>query len=250
MKGASKRTMRLTEKIKAGQTATLVDISCAVLAGGESKRLGADKSRLHIYGKALLERALEIVMPSFDDIMICVHETKEGFEEYVSNILDNTELACETRRTGKVRIITDSLTGRGPALGVCAALESSKNDWVFAVACDMPLLSASLMTRLSLMREGYDCVVPSFCGKAQPLFAFYKKSCLEPLAQRIRNAGSQKDRSLIGFLNNTKDLKVRYVEKAELNEADQGLYSFMDVDTPGDLEEAESILKQRGDKRE
>ena len=200
------------------------EATCVVLVGGQSRRMGSDKASSTACGVSLLERVLDVVVPLFDEVLIGAHE--EG-------------LYGDKVRRG-ARVVIDSLPGRGPALGVSKALGEAKNPWVFVVSCDVPLLRPALVERLATFREGSDAVVPEAGGRAQTMCAFYSKNCLALLTRRIEEGR----RGLTAFLKEP-SLSVRFVTEAELKGADPALYSFMDVDTPGELERMEALIKEK-----
>ncbi len=201
-------------------------ISCVVLVGGESRRMGVDKASLDLSGKAMVERVLYVVRPLFKDIYIGAHEESSLGEAY------------------GLPVIIDTLPGRGPALGVCAALEEAGTEWVFIVSCDLPMLSAGVIEFLATLTEGVDAVVPLIEGRAQTTCAIYSRACLVPLAERVAS-GDKGSRSLTRFLEETEGLRVRYVTEVELTEIDSCVESFIDIDTPEDLEEAKERLRSR-----
>lgn len=205
-------------------------VSCVILVGGESRRIGSDKAQIEFNGRQLFSHVFEKVSPLFEDIMISAHDGK-----YPIDALEKIKEA---------RLITDSSNGRGPALGLCSALAEASNDWVFMTACDQPLIEPALIRHLVTLKDGFDCVVPVTNGKTQSLFALYKKTCLEALSERISKAETKKGRSLYGFLEETDGLKVRYVKEEELKEADPALKSFIDIDTLEELSELEKNIKE------
>ena len=73
-------------------------------------------------------------------------------------------------------------------------------------------------------------------GHPQPLAAFYAASCVAPL--RASLAAQQK-----GLRNVLKQLDVRYVDEAEMLEADPLLRSFFDLDTPQDVAAARNEVR-------
>ncbi len=211
--------------------AELKEVSCVILVGGESRRMGSDKSKIRLNGRSLLAHVLDAVKDIFRDIMVSAHTPDYSH--------DDIKGLCG------IRLVTDRVRGRGPSLGVCAALESAENPWIFVLPCDLPMVNVSLIRYLAQLRNGYDCVVPVVGGRIQPLFALYRKTCLEPLVARIgRGGGSKRERGLAGFIEETEQIKVRYVDESELKEADPELRSFMDVDTVEELKKVESILKK------
>lgn len=199
-------------------------VSCVILVGGESKRAGVDKAAIKLAGKSLLRRVHGVMKGIFQDIMISAHEAGRRVDVDARVISD-----------------PDGLEGRGPALGVCGALKGALYPWVFVTACDMPMVSGKLTRYLAGLRGNYDCVVPIAGGKAQTLCALYRKTCLPLLRRRVK-AGR---RSLAGFIEGTKTLKIRYVNEDELKKIAGGLKSFMDIDTPEDLDRAKKIFKKR-----
>ncbi len=201
-------------------------IACVVLVGGESRRMGKDKASLDLAGKEMVGRVIEVVRPLFKQLYIGAHE--------------DTSLG----EANGLSVIIDSLPGRGPALGVCAALEEVTQEWVFIVSCDMPMLSAKVIEYLATLTEGVDAVVPLIAGRAQTTCAFYSRACLVPLSERIAS-GDKRARGLTLFLSETEGLRVRYVSEVELNEIDSSTDSFIDVDTPKELEEAEERLRSK-----
>ncbi|MBI5598796.1 MAG: molybdenum cofactor guanylyltransferase [Deltaproteobacteria bacterium] len=203
-------------------------VSCVILIGGESKRAGADKASIKLAGKSLLKRVHGVMKGIFPDIMVSAHEAGRGVDVDARVITDDPN---------------DGLKGRGPVLGVCGALTGAANPWVFVAACDAPMVKARLVRHLTGLRDGYDCVVPIAGGRTQTLCALYRKTCLPLLKRRVK-AGRM---SLAGFLEGTRTLRIRYVGEDELKKIDRRLESFMDIDTPEDLDRIRKIftLKNR-----
>jgi molybdopterin-guanine dinucleotide biosynthesis protein A len=196
-------------------------VTCVILVGGESRRMGSSKARTELAGKAMLERVIAQVRPLFEEVIISTHKEHFSFPG--------------------IKVVKDALPGRGPAIGLCSTLTKAQNPWVFVIGCDQPLVQPKLVQRLAALREGYDCVVPKVGGRVQSLCALYKKRCFLYLTERILRG----ERGLVSFLEETAGLRIRYVEEGELREADPELKSFMDVDTREELKEAEKILKNQ-----
>jgi molybdopterin-guanine dinucleotide biosynthesis protein A len=198
-------------------------VACVVLVGGESRRMGEDKARVDLAGKAMVERVLDVVRPLFKELYIGAHE--DG-------------LLCDAYG---LPTVIDTLPGRGPVLGVCAALDKAREERVFVVSCDLPMLSAQVIEYLATQVEGVDAVVPMIGGRAQTTCAIYSRACLAPLEERL-SSNEKGARSLNRFLEKTEGLKVRYVTEDELSKIDNDLESFVDVDTPQELLEAKRKL--------
>jgi len=194
-------------------------VSCVILTGGESKRMGTDKAQVLLSGKTLLERVLEIVRPFFDDIMV----SGRGTGLHVKG----------------TRFIKDTLPGRGPAVGLCAAGDAARHSFVFAIACDMPFVTPGLIEYITSCRKGFDVVVPLHGDKPEPLCAVYETGSLRHLAKNVA-AGK---RGLVSFIEHTPELNVRKIDEREIREIDPGLRSFADIDFPEALLEAEKMIE-------
>lgn len=191
--------------------------------------MGQDKAGTELAGEALVSRVLARVKDLFDEVFISAHG--EDFS------------LPDRGGRGDIEVVKDAFPGRGPSVGLLTTLSKARNPWVFIIGCDHPLVSPELVHYLSALREGHDAVVPRVGGRVQTLCALYKKSCIEPLKERVLKG----ERGLVRFLKETGDLSIRYVEEDELKQIDPGLLSFVDVDTPADLVRVEKILKNRKD---
>ena len=105
-------------------------VSGIVLAGGEGKRLGADKALLDFGGRSLLEITIDRLREVTADIVIaCGQGTRPGWPD----------IAAQT--------VLDRSKGRGPLAGLDAGLRAIRNDSAVVVACDMPFLNPLLTVK-------------------------------------------------------------------------------------------------------
>jgi len=192
----------------------LIDNCTAViLTGGESKRMGADKASVVLSGKPLLEHVLAQLEPLFADILISVREKRPDI--VYPQIVDGSE-------------------SRGPMVGIQSALEAVKTDWVFVIACDMPLISTGLIQHLAGLRSQHDAVVPFAFNRPQPLFGFYNKTCLPLMEARMK----QGKRSMIRLLD---DLDTYLLSEQQVKVTDPELKSLLSLDTMEDVKEVERL---------
>jgi len=185
--------------------------TAVILTGGESKRMGEDKASVVLAGQSLLEHVLAQIEPLFSDILISVREQR--LDIAYPQIIDSTE-------------------NRGPMVGVRAALETVKTDWVFVIACDMPLVSTGLIQHLAWLRSQHDAVVPFAFNRPQPLFGFYRKTCLPLMQARMK----QGQRSMIRLLD---DLDVCLLSEQQVKKTDPELKSLRSLDSLEDVKEVE-----------
>lgn len=158
------------------------DASAVVLAGGASSRMGREKSLLDIRGVPLIERVLGQLHGRFPEVLISADEPGR------------------LRFTG-VPVITDHSPGQGPLMGILGALDAAARDTVFVVACDIPDIDHSVVSRLlDAAREG-DCAVPRRSdGRWEPLFSVWRRSARRAV-QEVLSSGRRKIDAAFPLLN-------------------------------------------------
>ena len=134
--------------------------TAVILAGGDSGRMGADKSMLAINGKPMIEHICEQLRPHFTEIIISANDA----EKYAFLGLP---------------VVADEVPNRGPLMGIVSALEHASYETVFVTACDIPDIDVDLVGRLLRASVGCDGAVPvAGDSEYEPLFAVYRKSVL------------------------------------------------------------------------
>ncbi len=195
-------------------------ISAVVLAGGESRRLGQDKCMLLVEGQSLLDRTLGLLASLAGDLVV------------VSN---------DPRRTVDlpfpVRLVPDRQPGVGALMGLYSGLHAARHDRAVAVACDMPFLSLLLLRHMVSLSVDYDVVLPRLGDLVEPLHAVYGKGCLGPMERQL----SRGRRRIVSFFD---DVRVCYVEQAEVDRYDPRHLSFLNVNTPDDWQRVQALLRQ------
>lgn len=133
------------------------DATAVVLAGGKSRRMGRDKSLLHMGGKPLIAHIVDQLRPHFAELLVSASDpARYAF-------LD-------------LPIVPDRVPDQGPLMGIASALAVARHDRVFVTACDIPELDVDLMASLLRRARGRDGAVPrSPGGLFEPLFAVYRK---------------------------------------------------------------------------
>ena len=186
-------------------------VSIAILAGGESRRMGEDKGMLPILGIPLVERVL-LQVESLSDMLMLV-----------------TNQPDEYKRFG-VPMCADLHPRMGPLGGLSTALNYATYDYMLLLSCDMPFISLPLLKYMFELSPEWDAVVPRLgdSKRIEPLRAVYSKSCIEPIAIAL-NAGK---RRMVSFFDS---VDVRYIEIDEIERFDPGAGTFFNVNTPADL---------------
>jgi molybdenum cofactor guanylyltransferase len=202
-----------------------LDVSCIILAGGKSTRLGRNKVVEKIGNQSLLERVVSSLSSFKSDIFIV--SAKD------SSLPQLTDYPM-------VKIVEDIYPGKGSLGGIYSGLVSSRSFYNLVVACDMPFLNLDLLRYMLDIAGGNDVVVPRISQDIfEPLHAIYTKNCIAPLELLIR-----KDRFKI--LELYPMVKVRYVKVDEIDRFDPEHLSFFNVNTEADLR-AGRELDRKGD---
>lgn len=198
--------------------------SIAILAGGESSRMGSNKALKNLSGKPVISHLLDSLKPLTSDIFIAAGDV-EAYED----------LGFPIRG--------DQYAQKAALVGIYSALAASGNDWCFTVACDMPFAEPSLVMHLAGLASGHDAVVPVSQRGREPLYAFYSRACLARMRRRIESG----ELALHDLLDS---LDVRYVDMVEMAPLCDPDMVFLNVNTVVDLEEASRMLPRMQKRRE
>ena len=153
-----------------------------VLAGGKSKRFGQDKALFAFHeGISQLDYAIRLLDAFCERTIVSVSDSMSCFG------IENSE--C----------IKDVPGVEGPIGGVMSGLIEAREKGLLVVACDMPLLEASLILRLLSQRDESrlaTCYLATD-GKPEPLCAIYEPECLPVLERAIEEGQLSLRRFLI-----------------------------------------------------
>jgi len=188
------------------------DITIAILAGGKSSRMGQNKALLPFGTESMIERVVATARSITDRILVVTNSPAE----YVSLGLAMTP---------------DRFIGIGPLGGIHAALSTVSTPRCLVLACDLPLLSTSLLHSLLQTDPGADAIVLSNSGKLEPLCAVYATSLLALIEEHIHS----KNFAVHAILE-----KVR-VQRVDISAQNNWKHQLTNVNTPEDANTARSM---------
>lgn len=196
-------------------TTEKLPVTAAILAGGRSQRMGVDKTLLEIEGVAMLSRVADSLREVCGTVLV---------------VTTRPEAAAAAELPSGVGIITDDVRYTGPLGAIATALAQAPDEWVLAVAADMPWVSPAVVRALWELHGDADVVVPRTEGGLEPLMALYNVKAALPLAQELLDAGERRPAALFDRLH------VIEVPESRLREVDPQLKSLVNINTPHDLE--------------
>lgn len=170
--------------------------------------MGKEKGLCLLQGKPLIEYSYDLLKKLCDSVVISANSKSYDY------------LNCT--------IIKDEFSGKGPAGGILSCLKASKTKDNFVISCDIPLVTAELISYILSNKAHYEVIVPVFKGFPEPLCAFYQKSCFSAFEDSINN-GKYKLQDII------QDLSIKYLEI----DSSRSFYHpnlFTNVNTPDDLQ--------------
>ncbi|HEX4066100.1 MAG TPA: molybdenum cofactor guanylyltransferase [Acidobacteriaceae bacterium] len=149
-----------------------------VLSGGLSTRMGRDKARLELGGRALVEIALGQLRELGLEVRIC--GSHPGLSRSDLSRSDLSDFAP---------VIADRFTQCGPLGGVEAALHASDAELNLFLPVDLPRIPASFLRWLMERAESSGAVatVPTIEDRPQPLCAVYGRRLRDGLRKSLES---------------------------------------------------------------
>lgn len=198
-----------------------------VLAGGLSKRLGQDKCLKELAGKPLIVHVLDRVARVADEKIVVAGSNDQ--QSRLSRIIGQ-----------RAMVVTDRYADHSPLIGASTAFDIVKGEHALLLPCDAAFVSTEIASLLLDLCVGRSAVIPRWPdGKIEPLQAAYNVKSASEAARAALDGGKRDMLSMIAHLR-----RVRYVSTLVLQQYDEKLTTFFNVNTVDDLKRAESMLKR------
>ena len=210
--------------------------TAVILAGGASRRLGAEKSLLIFDNKPLIFWTVQRLSSVADEIVVVSRDEAHSrrLEKVLSAYLPGSI---------KPAMAWDSLPGYGPVAGIAAGMKRARGEFAFATACDLPFLSPRVVKRLfETAEEDPNCggavpVQPN--GYFEPLHCVYHR---EKMRQACESAMAAGERRIFAPLQ---VIGMRHVAVDLLRPLDGDLLTLFNLNTREDLERALALWAER-----
>src|SRR5213076_662339 len=126
------------------------ELGVIILAGGQSRRMGANKAllRLDSAGPRIIERVLAAAQPLGPALLV-------------------TNTPADYAFLG-LPMVPDARPGTGALGGLYSGLAAATAPYNLVVACDMPFLQPALLAYLAAQPRDYDVLIPRWAEPGQP----------------------------------------------------------------------------------
>ncbi|QOI97651.1 MAG: NTP transferase domain-containing protein [Flammeovirgaceae bacterium] len=184
-----------------------------ILAGGQSSRMGFDKSEVYYYDKPQRQYLAELLLPFCRQVFLSAHKPPAG-----------TTLSA----------LPDRFSFEGPLNGILTAFYHQPEAAWLTVPVDMPYIDKPLLDLLVAGRSAekiVTCFLDSTGLQPEPLLAIWEPGALTPLKE-FCNTGGNSPREFIR--NNQATLLTVPHPKYLIN-----------INTPEELEEFRKTLQQK-----
>lgn len=187
-------------------------VTCGIVAGGASARMGGNKALLPFRGRPLLLHLHDLLAPLFDRVVVAARD------------------AAPYAGLG-LEVVPDLLPERCALTAIHAVLSAARTDHVFVVACDLPFLNPDLIRHLLDRRVDTDAVLPEVDRRLEPLHAVYSRACLPAIEDAARRGEWKAD----GFLPRVRSVRLPVLVADWMVE---GRSPFFNANTPADWDAA------------
>jgi molybdopterin-guanine dinucleotide biosynthesis protein A len=201
-------------------------LSVVIQAGGESRRMGQDKALLPFLGKPMISRMIARLAPIAGEMLVTTNDP----EDY--KFLD-------------LPLFPDLTPGRGALGGLYTALSAASQPLVAVVACDMPFINAGLLAlqRDLLIQAKADIAIPHLESGLEPFHAVYRRLACLPHIEAALQADKWRVDSWFS------QVKTVRIPTEKILEWDPELLSFLNVNTPEELQAAIELARTQNDAR-
>lgn len=144
------------------------DLIGVILCGGQSTRMGSDKSLLSFHGEILFKKAFELLQ---------THCAK-------------TYLSCRADQVANYQAfdtIVDAFEQIGPMGGLASSLQFAQGNGIFVMAVDLPKMDSDTISELICQRDATKnaTIFLNKTGLFEPLCGIYEASALQPMLKNI-----------------------------------------------------------------
>jgi len=195
----------------------------AILAGGQSKRMGKDKIFLELNNKKLIEHTIDKVKKYLKEVIIITNQDNEFFSK------------------NNLTTVKDCIEGQlGPLVGILTAMKWAKENlskcsWIATFPCDTPFFPESIIKSFIEESEKKESLIlcASSHGRKHNIFGLWSLDLYDKLKDDLTNNKVRKVQDW------TEKNKIKNIE-FKFKDYDP----FFNINTEEDLEFAKKLSKK------
>lgn len=200
-----------------------------ILAGGLSQRFGQDKCLKELGNQPLVVHVLKRVSKVADEKLVVVGS------EAQQSVLSRLPVL-------NAKVVVDRYQDHSPLVGALTGFESVDAEAALLLPCDAAFVSLDVASLLLDLCVGRSAAIPRWPnGYIEPLQAAYDVRLARDAARKALDEGKRDMLSMIVHLR-----QVRYVSTLVLQQLDEKLTTFHNINTMEDWRRAEAMLKKSG----
>ena len=192
----------------------------AILAGGQSKRMGKDKLFLQLNNKTLIEHTIDKVKKHLKKVIIITNQENEFFSK------------------NNLTVVKDCIEGQlGPLVGILTAMKWAKENltqcaWVASFPCDTPFFPENIVENFIQESEKKESLIlcASTHGRKHNVFGLWSLNLYDKLQDDLVNKKVRKVQDWTEK-NKIKNLKFKFKDYDP----------FFNINTIEDLEFAKKL---------
>ena len=195
----------------------------AILAGGQSKRMGKDKLFLELNNKKLIEHTIDKVKKYLKKVIVITNQDNEFFSQ------------------NNLTIVKDCIEGQlGPLVGILTAMKWAKENlskcsWIATFPCDTPFFPESIIKSFIEESKKKESLIlcASSHGRIHNIFGLWSLDLYEKLKDDLINKKVRKVQDWTEK-NKIKNLEFKFKDYDP----------FFNINTEKDLEFAKKLSKK------
>jgi len=195
----------------------------AILAGGQSKRMGKDKLFLEFNNKKLIEHTIDKVKKYLKKVIIITNQDNEFFSK------------------NNLTVVKDCIEGQlGPLVGILTAMKWAKENlskcsWIATFPCDTPFFPESIIKNFIEESEKKESLIlcASSHGRKHNIFGLWSLDLYDKLKDDLINKKVRKVQDWTEK-NKIKNLEFKFKDYDP----------FFNINTEEDLEFAKKLSKK------
>jgi molybdenum cofactor guanylyltransferase len=191
-----------------------------VLAGGQAKRFGKDKSQVKLGNLTLIDHVLSKIVDEFLEILI----------------VSNKDISF--MNSDKISLISDYVKNKGPLGGVLSAMKwieinKKKYKWIATFPSDTPFFNKSIISEFSKKVESNDSLLYFIKAnqRRHNIFGLWSLDLIKKLENDLINKGERKV-----------ELWANKIGVKTINLKFDQFDPFFNINTLEDLEKAKKLL--------